>query len=272
MTGGTLKKGVQLKSKDGTWFSAPNDAVDVTLDVAADGTVTLKDGILNVSDNGTLNVYSPVDHNTYRVTTPAGASSVVVPNGTGDDTPYLKNHNTTGALTLKIGDVTYTYTNQSFNAITLVYIPDAMYRNERVTKAEVTANKSAVIKLDDGEENMVEIKGNGSATDKVTVKRRTSDKKAEVKLPSGTKAKVFGHEVDTAPAGGVTVSQSSAENTGYPDRDYIVIAVAGEKVTADGIEYVATENNQKFYLGTFKAIVTIAVSYTHLTLPTTSRV
>ena len=257
VTGGTLKKGVQLKSKDGTWFSAPNDAVDVTLDVAADGTVTLKDGTLNVSDYGTLNVYSPVDHNTYRVTTPAGASSVVVPNGTGDDTPYLKNHNTTGALTLKIGDVTYTYTNQSFDAITLVYIPDAMYRNELVTKAEVPADKSAVIKLDDGEENTVEIKGNGSAADKVTVERRTSDKKAEVKLPSGTKAKVFGHEVDTAPAGGVTVSQSSAENTGYPDRDYIVIAVAGEKVTVDGIEYVATENNQKFYLGTFKAIVTI---------------
>ena len=257
VTGGTLKIGVQLKSKDGTWFSAPNDAVDVTLDVAADGTVTLKDGTLNVSDNGTLNVYSPVDHNTYKVTTPAGASSVVVPNGTGDDTPYLKNHNTTGELTLKIGDVTYTYSNQSFNAITLVYIPDAMCRNERVTKAEVTADKSAVIKLDDGEENTVEIKGNGSAADKVTVERRTSDKKAEVKLPSGTKAKVFGHEVDTAPAGGVTVGQSSAENTGYPDRDYIVIAVAGEKVTVDGIEYVATEKNQKFYLGTFKAIVTI---------------
>ena len=62
--------------------------MDVTLDIAADGTVTLKDGTLNVSDNGTLNVYSPVDHNTYKVTTPAGASSVVVPNGTGDDTPY----------------------------------------------------------------------------------------------------------------------------------------------------------------------------------------
>lgn len=257
VTGGTLKKGVQLKSKDGTWFSAPGDAVDVTLDVAADGTVTLKDGTLNVSDNGTLNVYSPVDHNTYKVTTPAGASSVVVPNGTGDDTPYLKNHNTTGALTLKIGDVTYTYTNQSFNAITLVYIPDAMYKNESVTKAEVTADKSAVIKLDDGEKNTVEIKGNGSATDKVTVERRTSDKKAEVKLPSGTKAKVFGHEVDTAPAGGVTVGQRNAVDTKYPDRDYIVIAVAGEKVTVDGIEYVATENNQKFYLGTFKAIVTI---------------
>lgn len=104
---------MKLKSKDGTWFTAPGDAVDVTLDVAADGTITLKDGTLNVSDNGTLNVYSPVDHNTYKVTTPAGASSVVVPKGTGDDTPYLKNHNTTDALTLKIGDVTYTYTNQS---------------------------------------------------------------------------------------------------------------------------------------------------------------
>lgn len=126
-----------------------------------------------------------------------------------------------------------------------------------MTKAEVTADKSAVIKLDDGEENTVEIKGNGSAADKVTVERRTSDKKAEVKLPSGTKAKVFGHEVDTAPVGGVTVGQRNAVDTKYPDRDYIVIAVAGEKVTVDGIEYVATENNQKFYLGTFKAIVTI---------------
>ena len=142
VAGGTLKKGVQFKSKDGTWFSAPGDAVDVTLDVAADGTVTLKDGTLNISDNGTLNVYSPVERNTYKVTTPAGASSVVVPNGTGDDTPYLKNHNTTGELTLKIGDVTYTYTNQSFDAITLVYIPDAMYRNELVTKAEVPADKT----------------------------------------------------------------------------------------------------------------------------------
>ena len=79
------------------------NAVDVTLDVAADGTITLKDGTLNVSDNGTLNVYSPVDHNTYKVTTPARRIIVVVPNGTGDDTPYLKNHNTTGELTLKIG-------------------------------------------------------------------------------------------------------------------------------------------------------------------------
>ena len=253
VTGGTLKKGVQLKSKDGTWFSAPGDAVDVTLDVAADGTVTLKDGTLNVSDNGTLNVYSPVDHNTYKVTTPAGASSVVVPNGTGDDTPYLKNHNTTGALTLKIGDVTYTYTNQSFDAITLVYIPDAMYRNELVTKAEVPADKTAEIRLDDTDS--VKTKGTGNASDKVTVERRNTDKKADVKIPSGASADVFGHEVGAAPANGVTVSQGSTTNSGYPSRDYVTIPV-GESIVIDGVTYNATDSVQRYYLGTFNVAVT----------------
>lgn len=253
VTGGTLKKGVKLKSKNGTWFSAPNDAVDVTLDVAADGTITLKDGTLNVSDNGTLNVYSPVDHNTYKVTTPAGASSVVVPNGTGDDTPYLKNHNTTGELTLKIGDVTYTYTNQSFNAITLVYIPDAMYRNELVTKAEVPVDKTAEIRLDDTDS--VKTKGTGNASDKVTVERRSTDKKADVKIPSGASADVFGHEVGAAPANGVTVSQGSTTNSGYPSRDYVTIPV-GESIVIDGVTYNATDSVQRYYLGTFNVAVT----------------
>lgn len=253
VTGGTMKKSVQLKSKDGTWFSAPGDAVDVTLDIAADGTVTLKDGTLNVSDNGTLNVYSPVDHNTYKVTTPAGASSVVVPNGTGDDTPYLKNHNTTGALTLKIGDVTYTYTNQSFDAITLVYIPDAMYRNELVTKAEVPADKTAEIRLDDTDS--VKTKGTGNASDKVTVERRNTDKKADVKIPSGASADVFGHEVGAAPANGVTVSQGSTTNSGYPSRDYVTIPV-GESIVIDGATYNATDSVQRYYLGTFNVAVT----------------
>lgn len=253
VTGGTMKKSVQLKSKDGTWFSAPGDAVDVTLDIAADGTVTLKDGTLNVSDNGTLNVYSPVDHNTYKVTTPAGASSAVVPNGTGDDTPYLKNHNTTGALTLKIGDVTYTYTNQSFDAITLVYIPDAMYRNELVTKAEVPADKTAEIRLDDTDS--VKTKGTGNASDKVTVERRNTDKKADVKIPSGASADVFGHEVGAAPANGVTVSQGSTTNSGYPSRDYITIPV-GESIVIDGVTYNATDSVQRYYLGTFNVAVT----------------
>lgn len=243
----TLKKGVTIEALDGKTYTATADTV---LDIAADGSITVKDGVLELSNQAPVKVYDPKDGNTYAVTAPDSKSTVNVDNQ--GDHPYIRGENDG---TVQIGNVSYTYKNPA-GQMAMVYIPDAMYRNERVTKAEVTADKSAVIKLDDGEENTVEIKGNGSAADKVTVERRT-DKKAEVKLPSGTKAKVFGHEVDTAPAGGVTVGQSSAENTGYPDRDYIVIAVAGEKVTVDGIEYVATENNQKFYLGTFKAIVTI---------------
>ena len=249
---GTLKKGVKLKSKDGTWFIAPDNAMDVTLDIAADGIITLKDGTLNVSDNGTLNVYSPVDRNTYKVTTPAGASSVVVPNGTGDDTPYLKNHNTS-ELSLKIGDVTYTYTNQSFDNSTLVYIPDAMYKNELVTKAEIPADKSATIKLDDGTTNLVETKGGGDASANVVVERR-SDKKADVKIPAGASAAAFGHEVGTAPANGVTVSQSSTTND-YPSRDYVTLT-PGESVVIDGITYTATNTAYKFYLGTFNVTIT----------------
>lgn len=244
----TLKKGVTIQALDGKTYTATADTV---LDIAADGSITVKDGILELSPKAPVTVADPVDGKQYQITGPDSKSTVNVDNQ--GDHPYIRGENDG---TVQIGNVSYTYKNPA-GQMAMVYIPDAMYRNERVTKAEVTADKSAVIKLDDGEENTVEIKENGSAADKVTVERRTSDKKAEVKLPSGTKAKVFGHEVDTAPAGGVTVSQSSAENTGYPDRDYIVIAVAGEKVTVDGIEYVATENNQKFYLGTFKATVTI---------------
>lgn len=244
----TLKQGVTIQALDGKTYTATADTV---LDIAADGSITVKDGVLELSNQAPVKVYDPKDGNTYAVTAPDSKSTVNVDNQ--GDHPYIRGENDG---TVQIGNVSYTYKNPA-GQMAMVYIPDAMCRNERVTKAEVTADKSAVIKLDDGEENTVEIKGNGSATDKVTVERRTPDKKAEVKLPSGTKAKVFGHEVDTAPAGGVTVGQRSAVDTKYPDRDYIVIAVAGEKVTVDGIEYVATENNQKFYLGTFKAIVTI---------------
>lgn len=243
----TLKKGVTIEALDGKTYTATADTV---IDIAADGSITVKDGILELSPKAPVTVADPVDGKQYQITGPDSKSTVNVDNQ--GDHPYIRGENDG---TVQIGNVSYTYKNPA-GQMAMVYIPDAMYQNERVTKAEVTADKSAVIKLDDGEENTVEIKGHGSAADKVTVERRT-DQKAEVKLPSGTKAKVFGHEVDTAPAGGVTVSQSSAENTGYPDRDYIVIAVVGEKVTVDGIEYVATENNQKFYLGTFKAIVTI---------------
>ena len=171
----------------------------------------------------------------------------------GDKTPYVMNKNTTDALSLKIGDVTYTYTNQSFDNSTLVYIPDAMYKNELVTKAEVPADKTAVIKLDD--KNTVETKGGGNASDKVTVVRRDTDKKADVKIPAGASATVFGYEVGAAPTNGVTVSQSSTTNSGYPSRDYVTLT-PGESVVIDGVTYTADDSVKKFYLGTFKTTIT----------------
>lgn len=249
----TLKKDVQLKSNGRTFVYKGN--VDSKIDVAEDGTVTVTGGSVNVTGDTTLKVKSPADSQTYQITTPSGATDVIVPDTPGGDkTPYVMNKNTTGALSLKIGDVTYTYTNQSFDNSTLVYIPDAMYRNELVTKAEVPADKKAEIKLDDT--NSVVTKGTGNASDNVIVKRRDTDnKKADVTIPDGASATVFGHEVQAAPASGVTVSQSEATDSGYPTRDYVTLT-PNESVVIDGVTYRATDNVQKFYLGTFSTTIT----------------
>ena len=248
----TLKKDVQLKSNGGTFGYKGN--VDSKIDVDNNGMVTVTGGSVNVTGGATLKVKSPADSQTYQITTPSGATDVIVPDTPGGDkTPYVMNKNTTGALSLKIGDVTYTYTNQSFDSSTLVYIPDAMYKNELVTKAEVPADKTAVIKLDD--KNTVETKGGGNASDKVTVVRRDTDKKADVKIPAGASADVFGYEVGAAPTNGVTVSQSSTTNSGYPSRDYVTLT-PGESVVIDGVTYTADDSVKKFYLGTFKTTIT----------------
>ena len=252
VTDATIKKDVQLKSNGRTFVYKGN--VDSKIDVAEDGMVTVTGGNVNVTGDTTLKVKSPADSQTYQITTPSGATDVIVPDTPGGDkTPYVMNKNTTDALSLKIGDVTYTYTNQSFDNSTLVYIPDAMYKNELVTKAEVPADKTAVIKLDD--KNTVETKGGGNASDKVTVVRRDTDKKADVKIPAGASATVFGYEVGAAPTNGVTVSQSSTTNSGYPSRDYVTLT-PGESVVIDGVTYTADDSVKKFYLGTFKTTIT----------------
>lgn len=248
VTNGTLKTGVKLVSYDkNTTYTGKQDS---KIDVAEDGTVTLMDGKLELSVKASLKVFNPTDGQTYQVTAPNCASWVTVDkNG---DSPYFMGD---ADGTVKIDAVTYSYQNPSQDKLAMVYIPQGMKNNDQVKKAEVAADQPVTIEVDN--KNSVVLNGTGSPGNTVTVERRTADSKVDVKLPSGAQGTIFGHAVGAAPAGGVTVSQSSAENTGYPDRDYIVIAVAGEKVTVDGIEYVATENNQKFYLGTFKATVTI---------------
>ena len=250
VTGATLKKGVQLKSNGGTFGYTGN--VDSVIDVDGTGMVTVVGGSVKATSGVTLNVKSPKDGNTYPITTPQDDTDVIVPDTPGDDqTPYVRNEGT-GEHALKIGDVTYTYTNQSADNITMVYIPDAMVDNELVKKAEVAANENASIKVDNTE--AVEVKGGGSASEKVTVERKT-DGKAQVKLPANTQANAFGHEVAAAPAGGVTISQEDAQS-GYPDRDYVIIQTAGQSVTVDNVTYTAETDNQKFYLGDFGVSIT----------------
>lgn len=226
--------------------------VSSKLAVDEDSVVTLMDGKLELSAKASVKVLNPTDGQTYQVTAPDCTSWVTVDDKDKGKSPYFMG-DVDGSV--KIDAVTYSYQNPSQDNLAMVYIPQGMKNNEHVTKAEVAADQSVTIEVDNT--NSVVLNGSGNAVDTVTVERRTTDSKVDVKLPSGAQGTIFGRTVGAAPSGGVTVSQSSAENIGYPDRDYIVIAVAGEKVTVDGIEYVATENNQKFYLGTFKAIVTI---------------
>ena len=241
----TLKQGITIQALDGKTYTATADTV---LDIAANGSITVKNGVLELSNQAPVKVYNPKDRNTYAVTGPDSKSTVNVDNQ--GDHPYIRGENDG---TVQIGNVSYTYKNPA-GKMAMVYIPQGMKNNDQVKKAEVKANQQATIEVDDT--NSVVLNGTGNAVDTVTVERRTSDSKVDVKLPSGAQGTIFGHDVGAAPAGGVTVSQRSAENTEYPDRDYITIADAGNEVVVDGFTYRATSANQKFYLGTFRVDTT----------------
>lgn len=247
VTNGTLKTGVKLVSYDkNTTYTGKQDS---KIDVAEDGTVTLKDGKLELSAKASLKVFNPTDGQTYQVTAPDCTSWVTVDkNG---DSPYFMGE---ADGTVKIDAVTYSYQNPSHSNLAMVYIPQGMKNNDQVTKAEVAADQSVTIEVDNT--NSVVLNGSGNASDTVTVKRRQNDSKVDVKLPSGAQGTIFGHAVGAAPAGGVTVSQSSAENTGYPDRDYVMLATPGDAATINGFTYTSQNANEKLYLGTFNVAVT----------------
>ena len=201
VTNGTLKTGVKLVSYDkNTTYTGKQDS---KIDVAEDGTVTLKDGKLELSAKASLKVFNPTDGQTYQVTAPNCASWVTVDkNG---DSPYFMG-DADGSV--KIDAVTYSYQNPNHTNLAMVYIPQGMKNNDKVTKAEVAADQPVTIEVDNT--NSVVLNGSGNAGDTVTVERRTADSKVDVKLPSGAQGTIFGHAVGAAPAGVVTVSQSSA--------------------------------------------------------------
>ena len=260
--------------KDGTITPTTEDGVDVAKDVTlqpynnttrsyktkassklvvdADSVVTLKDGVLELSKQASVKVYDPKDGNTYAVTAPDCKSTVNVDN-LGDH-PYIRGENDG---TVQIGNVSYTYENPA-GQMAMVYIPQGMKNNNQVKKAEVAANQTVTIEVDDT--NSVVLNGGGDAANTVTVTRRAGDSKVDVKLPSGAQGTIFGHTVGAAPAGGVTVSQSSTENTGYPTRDYVMIVTPGDAATIDGFRYTSQNANEKLYLGTFKVDMTFGAN------------
>ena len=248
---GVLAKGAMLKTMDGKTYKS-NTGSDIAVDT--DSNVTLKDGVLEVSSSTTLKVLNNVDNQIYTVTTP-GCTSVVSTSKDGDS-PNIRGAND-GII--KIGnageEIAYTYKNPNSTTEAVVYIPDAMADNGQVTKAELSADKVVGIQVDDGQ--TVLMKGTGSASDTVSVERRSRDQKLDVNLPEGASATAFGHEIGAAPVHGVKVSQASTNNVSYPNRDYITLTSRGDSITVDNVTYIASDSDQKLYLGTFQVDMTI---------------
>lgn len=246
-----LVKGAMLKTMDGKTYKSNTDS---HIAVDTDSNVTLKDGVLEVSSSTTLKVLNNVDNQIYTVTTP-GCTSVVSTSKDGDS-PNIRGAND-GII--KIGnageEIAYTYKNPNSTTEAVVHIPDAMADNEQVTKAELSADKVVGIQVDDGQN--VLMKGTGSTSDTVSVERRSRDQKLDVNLPAGASATAFGHEIGAAPAHGVKVSQASTNNVSYPNRDYITLTSIGDSITVDNVTYIASDADQKLYLGTFQVDMTI---------------
>ena len=248
---GVLAKGAMLKTMDGKTYKSNTDS-DIAVDT--DSNVTLKDGVLEVPSSTTLKVLNNVDNQIYTVTTP-GCTSVVSTSKDGDS-PNIRGAND-GII--KIGnageEIAYTYKNPNSTTEAVVYIPDAMADNGQVTKAELSADKVVGIQVDDGQ--TVLMKGTGSASDTVSVERRSRDQKLDVNLPEGASATAFGHEIGAAPVQGVKVSQASTNNVSYPNRDYITLTSIGDSITVDNVNYTASDADQKLYLETFQVDMTI---------------
>ena len=252
-----VKKGVKIQYKDQT--NVYTVAENATVDVNANGTITLTDGTLNLFQNAPMQVTSPVDQKTYDVTGPNVLSAIVV-DAAAKEAPYITGDD---EGKVQIGNVTYSYENTKTvvgTTKTQVRIPDAMVKNEKVTKAEISGNLPGEVRVDDGDKTalITFIQDGGTAAgDAVSKVTRTKTKRAKVDLPKGRIANTFGSVVQTTSETGVTVYQSdSSVNPSYPDRAYVDLTKAGDSVIADGQTYTAKEGETKFFLGEFAVNIT----------------
>ena len=232
----TLKQGVTLE-KDGQTIKSVDTDSKVGIDV--NGKLTLKNGKVVTSANASLSVVQ--DGQSYDVTVPDSKTTVVT-GESGSDSYVRPEHDGT----VKIGDVSYTYTHEDGNTQTQIYIPDGMYKTEQVSKAAVAAGKTGTVKIDDNQ--TVEVTDAANATKPVTVERK--DGTVEVTVPANAKVDAFDHTGITSTSGTLKVK---------PDKDggRTTVTVSGtDTFTADGHIYTGLKEGETIPLGTYTVTLT----------------
>ena len=230
----TLKQGVTLEDRTRQTFKATTNSV---IDVNTNGKMTLKDGKVEASASASLSVEQ--NGQAYDVTVPDSASTVVA--GENGES-YVMSEN---GGTVKIGDISYTYENPDDQHSSMIYIPDGMYQNPDVSKAEVDAGKTGTVKIDDNQ--TVEVK-QASATEKVTVERKGDT--VEATVPANATVDAFGYTGITSTSGTLKVKPGK-------DGGRTTVTVSGtDTFTADGHIYTGLKEGETIPLGTYTVTLT----------------
>lgn len=237
----TLKQGVTLEDRTGQTFKSTG--MDSTIDVAKDGRLTLKVGKVDTSANASLSVEEK--GTAYDVTVPDSSSTVVA----GENNESYVMSESDGVV--KIGDINYTYKNPSNDHLAMVYIPNGMYKNEQVSKAEVDAGKTGTVKIDDNQ--TVEVK-QASATEKVTVERKGDT--VEATVPANATVDAFGYTGITSTSGTLKVKPGK-------DGGRTTVTVSGtDTFTADGHPYTGLKEGDVIPLGKYNVTLSIGNNIT----------
>ena len=244
--GATLKQGVTLEDRKGQTFKATTDSV---IDVNTNGKMTLKDGQVEASASASLSVAQ--GGQIYDVTVPDSKTTVVA--GENGSDSYVRPENDG---TVKIGDISYTYTHKDGNMQTQIYIPDGMCNNEQVSKATVDAGKIGTVKIVDNQvdNQIVEVTDAASATEPVTVERKNDT--VEATVPANAKVDAFGHKGITSTSGTLKVKPGK-------DGERTTVTVSGTNTfTADGHPYIGLKEGDVIPLGKYSVTLSIGNNIT----------
>lgn len=244
----TLKQGVTLEDRTGQTFKATTNSA---IYVNTNGKMTLKDGQVEASASASLSVEQ--NGQAYDVTVPDSKTTVVA--GENGSDSYVRPENDG---TVKIGDISYTYTHKDGNTQTQIYIPDGMCNNEQVSKATVDAGKIGTVKIVDNQVDnqkvTVEVTDAASATEPVTVERKTGT--VEVTVPANATVNAFGHTGITSTSGTLKVKPGN-------DGGRTTVTVSGtDTFTEDDHTYTGLKEGDVVPLGKYNVTLNIGNNIT----------